>query len=1008
MIYNLKNKNYYTFRKFEENKLPPRAYFIPFSSREKALRATPFTARYESDLVACLSGKWDFRFYKIPTDLEDEFDSDSLKFDEINVPSVWQYTGYAPPIYMNDFYPFPCIPPFIPKEKELGVYRIAPDRLKKIDGTGEYNSVGVYRKFFTVNDLSKTHVISFLGVISSLDLFVNGRYVGYSEGAHNTAEFLLDGFLVEGKNELIAVVHRWSNGTYLECQDMIRNNGIFRDVLLYETEKEHINDYEIETVYTDDGKYDLNIRVFLSLPARKTLTLSFLGESVDLPCDGKTEITHTFKGLDVQEWSAEIPTLYDLTISLNDEEHIAHRVGFTRVEIQDQTYLINGKNVKLFGVNHHDTHPTNGYVMTIEEMDEDLSLMKKYNVNAVRTSHYPPDPAFLELAAIRGLYVVDEADIETHGVVEAFDFNLISNRPWWKKHYFDRVKRMYFRDRNCPAIVMWSLGNESGGIVCQNHCYRFLRKVSDLPVQYEGAFRTLRLAFDVVSYMYSPIERMKKHNRLRKFDIRRRKPYFLCEYAHAMGTGPGALEEYVELFLSDDLYVGGCIWEWADHAIYHPENGNFTYGGDHNEYRHDGTFCVDGLFRSDRQPYTSAELMKVAYRPVRARYENGKIRFTNVNRFLGSDYLKVETTLSVDGTPISSKELDLSLSPTESVSLPVDFPEGEDAFLTIRYTDKRSGDLVATEQVALNEKLPTVPSGEQTAMTVSVADNKASFLFDNGLSIRFDTFKGVMEEYSIDGKNILNEKKVNRHGLSSYTEIYRAPFDNDMRYKKAWHKLGYNVYKIGEVTSSIRDIEKGKELTFAYPLVAKRTLALVVDKYSVYADGRIKVETCFTPKKLKNLPRMGKIFELKKEFDKTYYYGRGEESYPDMTAHAPIGLYRKEGNFGIKTPVPQQSGERVDSRFAEITDENGLGVRITATEKAFGLNVNHYTEERLSSWNHIIDYSDEDATIVAVDGFIRGSGSGSCGPGPEKRYKIPDGPLRFSFYLTPLTGKEKD
>lgn len=1007
MIYKLKNNNYCTFRTFEQNKMPPRAYFIPFSSAEKALSSSPLTARYESDIVTCLSGDWDFRFYKIPTSLEEEFDTDTLTFDKVPVPSVWQYTGYAEPIYMNDFYPFPCVPPFIPKDKELGIYRIAPNRLKKFDGSGEYNNVGVYRTFFDVSDAGKKYVVSFLGVTASLDLFVNGRYVGYSEGAHNTAEFLLDDFVVEGKNELVAVVRRWSNGTYLECQDMIRCNGIFRDVLLYKTEKEHINDFSIETRPCPDGGYELSVVVCLSAPSFKTATFTFLGEKVEIPCAGNTNVKHTFRCPDVEEWSAEIPTLYDLLLSLNEEEYILHKVGFKRVEIKNQTYLINGKNVKLFGVNHHDTHPTNGYVMTTKEMEDDILLMKKYNVNAVRTSHYPPDPVFLELAAQYGLYVVDEADIETHGVVEAFDFNLISNRPWWKKHYLDRVRRMYMRDKNCTAVVMWSLGNESGGILCQNYCYKYLRSVSSLPVQYEGAFRTLRLAFDIVSYMYSPIERMKKHNRLRKIDFRRRKPYFLCEYAHAMGTGPGALEEYVELFLSDDLYVGGCLWEWADHAIYHPENGNFTYGGDHKEYRHDGTFCVDGLFRSDRTPYTSAELMKVAYRPVRAKFENGKIRFTNVNRFLPSSYVDTEIALIVNGAVEFRKKIDLSLGPQESVLLPIAHPEKEDSFLNVVYTDKRTGENIATEQVTLHENLPSLSPKQPLRFTTAETEGEIAFSYENGLSVRFDLKRGVLKEYALRGKNVLNDEFINRHKVSCYTEIYRAPFDNDMRYKKAWHRLGYHTYAIGEIKSEIKETKKGKNILFSYPLVAKRMIASVVDKYTVCNDGTILFETVFQPKKIKNLPRMGKVFELKKEFDKIRYYGRGPgESYPDMIAHAPVGIYEREGDFGVKMPVPQQSGERVDTRWAEIKNEEGYGIRFTAEGKAFGLNVNHYTEEKLASLKHIVDYVDDDATIVNVDGFLRGSGSGSCGPGPEKHYLIPNRSLRFSFAITPIWGKE--
>ncbi|MBO4540145.1 MAG: hypothetical protein J5781_07680 [Clostridia bacterium] len=1007
MKYHLKNENYYTFETFAKNKLPPRSYFIPFSEKEKALAAEITTARYTSDLVVCLSGEWDFCFFKDPKDLLQEFDTDKTAFDKVTVPSVWEYSGYLDPMYLTTYIPFRFNPPKIPKEREIGLFRLAWNNLQTHYARGQYNSVGVYRKKFFVTDLTKNYTISFLGVAACLDLFLNGKFVGYSEGSHNTAEFLLDEFLTEGENELVAVVHRFCNGTYLETQDMFRNSGIFRDVLLRVSDRKHLWDYEIKTPYRGDGKYDLYVTVFVDGgEAGDEVAADFFGETKKGTCDESGKVEILFSDLKVKEWSAETPNLYTVTISFADKEYVCEEVGFRRIEIQKDVFLFNGKKIKVMGVNHHDTHPEKGSAMSVSDMEKDVKLMKEYNVNAVRTSHYPPDPVFVRLCKKYGLYTIEEADIETHCAHAIKNMTYISRDEKWKEHYLDRVKRMYGRDKNLCNVILWSLCNESGGMTCQKYCYDYLKTVTDTPVHYEWQAFEEKAVSDVLSEMYTPIEKMKERAASRQANARRMKPYLLCEYAHAMGVGPGALEDYVELFLSEDVYMGGCIWEWADHAVYHKENGNYTYGGDHHDYINDKTFCVDGIFRPDREPYTSAYVMKTAYRPIRAKHlGDGKVMFTNVNRFLSSEHLTVKTRLCMDGKEQEEKTLSFVLGPQESTTVEFTCPEGKDAFLNVTYVEKGTGRTVAEEQVALSEALPKFVL---TPGAYNVVKKNGKLSVTSGdVRVTFDLKKGGLSSYRIGEKELIGRTR-NRQKTSIYNELYRASMSNDIKIEKEWVRKGLSCFTPTRPKTTVYGKDGFLCVKQKYRLVAfLLPIAKVEDVYLFGKEG-VSVKTTIGINVKTMLPRIGKTLELNKEFDNVRYYGRGDkESYPDMKAHTKIGLYEKKGDFGEKMIVPQCSGERCDVRWAEITDKAGTGLRITAVEKPFGLNVNHYNEKDISKWKHIIDYRDLDATYVNIDGYLCGVGSNSCGPLPEEKYRIPrQEKYEYSFILSPITFKQ--
>ena len=436
MRYAINRDHYHRFDVLQRNKLPARSYFIPFSERNQADTAGIGEKRYTSPKVSCLNGNWDFKFYPQPGQLPEMLDSDTLVFDTIDVPSCWQFRGYDRPFYLNARYQFPFKPPVIPKEEPVeklfciagSDYGIRP-RWQVPENA--YNSVGVYRRFLEIDNTGKQRILSFLGVASCIDLYINGQFIGYSEGSHNTAEFDVTDALHPGRNELLAVVRRWSTGTYLECQDMLRNNGIFRDVLLYEMNPVDIWDVDFQTTYAS-GAYTAEVSVTMNADTEIAATLS--GHGVSVTQRGQTVNLQTklrFENLQVKEWTAETPNLYDLYVEVPGS-CVKLRVGFRRVEICKDVFTLNGKKLKLKGVNHHDTSCRSGYYLTPEEIEQDVRLCKVYNIDTVRTSHYPPDPMFLEWCDQLGVYVVDEADLETHGsFMQQFppNFHTITHDP---------------------------------------------------------------------------------------------------------------------------------------------------------------------------------------------------------------------------------------------------------------------------------------------------------------------------------------------------------------------------------------------------------------------------------------------------------------------------------------------------------------------------------------------------------------------------------------------------
>ncbi len=1011
MIYSIRKNLHNQFGIFEKNKLAPRAYGIPYGDKE-ALASTPYCKeRYASDMVEVLSGEWDFKFYTSVRDLPARFDTTKIRFGRIPVPADWQREGYLPPVYLNCPYEFKTMEPAVPDDMP----------------------VGVYRKVLKLAAPAKRSILSFLGVSNNVSLYVNGRFAGYSEGSHNTAEFDITSLLSPGANELVAVSFKWCNGSFLECQDMFRENGIFRDVLLYKYGETCLYDYEIRTSKTEAG-YSMDVSVFVQGETEgRTVTAELRARGGDTVCSASAaaaaETVLSFPDLDVAEWNPELPVTYDLFITLSgggESQTVRAVTGFKTVEIAGNVFLFNGAPIKMKGVNHHDSDLHKGYVMTHEDLERDIKLMKQLNVNAVRTSHYPPDPYFLTLCDVYGLYVVDEADIETHGAAEmSGDFHYISKQAKWISHYVDRVRRMYYRDRNHPCVTMWSLGNEAGGYKCQDACYKFLKETgTPIPVHYESVIHTRRFHYDVISEMYTSTEDMElmmAGKRKKGPDGAPKNvaaeytkyPFFLCEYCHAMGVGPGNMEEYWDIIYEWDNAMGGCIWEWADHTVMHPQPDKkykylYTYGGDHGEKQHDGHFCVDGLMYADRRLHTGAKEMRIVYRPVRAGVAGEKLYcFENTNRFRSSGYLGIRWILTENGVPADEGELKLDIAPmqAECVSIPhKDISDDKDYHLNFIYTDLETGVQVAEEQLTLND-VPyeyDIEIGQKIA--AATENGVLTVTFENG-SCTFDGKTGDLTSYEINGRQLLALRSGDAAGF--LPNLGRAFIDNDACNRERWTKGGLNKLRRrlkdfnvtlddGEVKiESVFDLLSGRKNLYTFSLTYILSSLGAMEVSAALEVNAVEAQT--------DIPRFGVAIELARAFENAEYYGRGDaENMPDFKAQAPVGIYAaKVSDMREKYVYPQESGMHCDTKWLKLRDGDGAELSFYADD-TFNFSLRHFTQEALNKAAHEEDLSDMNITLLSLDGVTRGIGSSSCGPDTRAEYRLNalEG-YAFSFTVVP-------
>ena len=963
MKYQINTINYHTFSIYEVNKLPARSYFIPYPNRAGADAVSPKEKRYASPKVVCLNGDWDFKFYPRPAELPAELDTDKVAFDKIDVPSCWQFRGYDRPFYVNIRYQFPYKPPVIPTTEKAGKVfswtgvdqRIS---LRYKDPGEEYNFVGVYRRFVNIDDPAKRHVISFMGVASCMDLYLNGEFVGYSEGAHNIAEFDLSGKLRAGENELVVVVHRWCNGTYLESQDMFRNNGIFRDVLLHVSEPSDLWDIDAKTRKMG-GTYSLTLSAEVANDTPVTFTIEGHGisQTATVPSrSGKAE--YTFFDLEVTEWTAEDPVLYTIYYE-TPSGCVKEKIGFRTVTIQGDVFLVNGKKIKFKGVNHHDTSAVNGYCLTPDEIEKDVLICKEFNIDTIRTSHYPPDPLLLELADEVGVYIVDENDLETHGTFSHQlppTYNSISHDPKWQKHYVDRITRLYQRDKihGNTAIVMWSLGNEAGGFNNTDAMYDYLKAHSDLPVHYESAIRCKKQAYDVGSEMYPSVqmvhdvgEKKRKQKRLNN------RPYFMCEYAHAMGVGPGNTEAYWQEVYNYDSLMGGCVWEMVDHAVLH-EDGNYTYGGDHGEWEHDGNFCVDGIFYPDRTPSAGAKIIRFIYRPIRVSHVSGDtFEIFNTTAFSNAQRYELNFQWN-DGSSMTVRS-DVQPLSKEKIQVASGAAVDGTRIVTVVTTDTVTGRVVSEEQLILSMKVPAAP---------------ATKALDDAYSV-------------VDGKLVCKRGGEILSGAEQGTLLYRAGTDNDtdMLFSKVMRPYEQQTE---EVVSTEKTATGYRVVT---KVSNKKNKFTVTDTYEGTEDGILVTSVLHCTSGGGIVPRFGKSFRLDAAFDQVNYVGRCGESYNDMKDQFPIkNVSCTVADMTEPNIRPQESGNRMDCTVASVSDGKRT-VTFEAVDAPFELGIKPYTDKALCAMKHRKDEV-RTGTYVTIQAFQQGIGTGACGPNimPEFRY----------------------
>ncbi len=933
-------------QKTSENRMKGRSWYIPSGSE-----------------YCLLNGEWRFTYFE-----NGDRRTEVEEWDTIEVPSCWQLKGYDNPNYSNINYPFPCDPPYVPN----------------------INPVGVYERSFQITDGSLDTYLIFEGVSSDAEVYINGKYVGYSQGSRLMAEFNISEFVSSGTNTVRVYVHKWCCGSYLEDQDAFRYNGIFRDVYVLSRPHGHIFDLDIKTV-------DNNI--ICSADADFTAEL-YDGETllgIQSSLDGKALFTVDAPKL----WTAETPNLYTVKFKAAGEE-ITQRVGFRTIAISGEyELLINGASVKLKGVNHHDTDPNKGWTMSDEDILRDLKLMKELNINTIRTSHYPPSPRFLDFCDEMGFYVILETDIETHGFLRrnanvGYKYDVEDPiwpcvDPQWNKEFIERMERAYERDKTHTSIFMWSTGNESGYGQNQHDMIAWLKERDTVRLAHaeDASRKGTPDNTDVFSWMYPWEGDLIKCAE----DENIKQPIFLCEYAHAMGNGPGCIWDYWEKFYEYKKLIGGCIWEWADHVVL--VDGVQKYGGDfEGELTHEGNFCCDGMVFSDRSFKPGTYEIKNAYAPFRIRFENGVLILKNCFDFTSFDGYSFEYEITVDGESLEKKIVRLNTMPhdefaiTPAVQLPETCRLG--AYISVKMTDAEGFELGT-----LQAELPVeVKTAQITSAPLNVTEEEFDVIAE-GEGFRYVVSKQTSGFISIKlngAEQLMEESKLG---------FMRATTDNDRNMKALWDstniwqgenldKLFHNIYETAvdgnKVTfkAGAAGVSRGPffKYTLCYEFFAD-------GKVKVSLDGKVKEETVW-------LPRLGFEFKLPYNKDSFTYFGNGPlQSYCDMSHHGVVGFHESNADSEYVNYVrPQEMGNHFDCR--ELSIDNSLKFSSSKMEIA----VLHHSMEDLIKAQHTDELKKSDGTHVRVDYKVSGIGSNSCGPTTLEKYQLKEKDISFEFTMS--------
>lgn len=1035
------------------NREPARAAFTPFHAQK-------------GDCSICLDGTWKFRWTPVPDERIVEFyqtdfnDKDWVGFP---VPANWEVNGYGTPIYVSAGYPFKIDPPRVMGEP-------------KVDYTTykERNPVGQYRRSFQLPagwEARGQTLLRFEGVMSAFYVWINGERVGYSQGSMEPSEFNITNYLHAGENQIALEVYRYSDGSYLEDQDFWRFGGIHRSIHLLHTPDIRIRDYAVRIlpVSTDYQDFILQIdpqfSVYRGMTGKGTTLQGVLKDAsgreiatlkgdvediLDLehkagrmnewyPQRGPRKLgrmSATIKS--PKRWTAETPYLYKLHLTLLTAEgevieQVEQAVGFRSVEIRNGQLLVNGAPVRFRGVNRHEHDPRTARVMSEERMLQDILLMKQANINAVRTSHYPNVSRWYELCDSLGLYVMDEADIEEHGLR-----GTLASTPDWHAAFLDRAVRMAERDKNHPSIVMWSMGNESGygpnfaAISAWLHDFDPTR-----PVHYEGAQgaggEPDPKTVDVISRFYTRVkqeylnpgiaegedkERAENARWERLLEIAERTndnhPMMTSEYAHSMGNALGNFKEYWDEIYSNPRMLGGFIWDWVDQGIYKTlPDGRImvAYGGDFGDKPNLKAFCFNGLLMSDRETTPKYWEVKKVYSPVEWRVESGELRVTNRNHHTDLSQYRCLWTLSIDGKQKDQGEITLpEVAPGESetIPLPVSIADMKasakatsDLRLTISFILKRdalwakAGHEVAWEQFCIQEGALLSSKLENRGRLKVRADEEHLSISGSGFSIQWEkNATGSLTSLTYHGKEMLAHPAD--FPLQPVTQAFRAPTDNDKSFGN-WLAKDWSLHQMDNPRISLdsfkHEVREDGAVIVRVQTRNRYKEGMIVTKflYTILSDGTIDLKTTFQPQGiLPELPRLGIAFCLSSDYNTFIWQGRGpQDNYPDRKTSAAVGLWKGSvADQYVHYPRPQDSGNKEEVCRLMLTDRHGKGIRVDAVEDVFSASALHYTAQDLYKETHDCNLKPRPEVILSLDAAVLGLGNSSCGPGVLKKYAI--------------------
>ncbi|MFF2040868.1 glycoside hydrolase family 2 TIM barrel-domain containing protein [Kitasatospora sp. NPDC058170] len=922
-----------------------------------------------------LDGRWRFRLSPTADTHDESFaqlDHDASGWDELTVPGHWVLQGHGAPAYTNTLYPFPVDPPRVPTENPTG------DHLRYFDLPADWPTGG-------------DAVLRFEGVESCARVWLNGEQLGEFKGSRLPHELPVGGLLRRAGNVLAVRVHQWSSGSYLEDQDQWWLPGIFREVTLLHQPAGAAGDFFVHASY-DHRTGTGTLCVDSEVPGRVTVP----GLGLDLATGESATVP-------VESWTAETPRLYTAELA-TPGERIPLRIGFRTVAVEDGVLKVNGRRILFRGVNRHEFHPDTGRTVDRDTMRTDLLLMKQHNINAVRTSHYPPHPAFLDLCDELGFWVMDECDLETHGFEPLGWHDNPSDDDRWTPALLDRAARTVERDKNHPCVVLWSLGNEAGTGRGLTAMARWIRdRDPSRPLHYEGDPSCRDT--DVYSRMYADHAEVERIGRREDGgpERRRRLPFLLCEYAHAMGNGPGGLAEYQRLFETYQRCQGGFVWEWIDHGLAHPEHG-YGYGGDFGEELHEGNFVCDGLVFPDRTPSPGLAEYKKVVEPVRIEPGGapGTVRVTNLHDFADLSRLALTCSYEIDGAPVGEWRLDVPvLDPGESAEVKLPVPPGPAG----------DGETGWTVRAVLAEDAPWAPGGHTVAWGRIPLGRRPALPRAVGRAPRAEDGRIVLGPAVFDARS----GALTRIGPVPVTgprlDVWRAPTDNDQgpqwrpeeQLDRQWRRLG--LHRLRHRLDGVESTDDTLTVRTRVAPAATSLGLLTVHRWTADAD-RLRLVVTVTPEGEWRvpLPRLGIRLGLPSGFGRARWYGGGPgEAYPDSRSAALPGRYAMTVD-AMQTPYvrPQENGARADVRWAELTD-GGTTVRIEG-EPLFWFTARRWTTEQLDAARHLPDLVAGDTVWVHLDHAQHGLGSTSCGPGVLPPHRLAAAPAEFSFTFSAVDG----